>query len=100
MPNYNLEELSSEVDTVISRIMTSMPFGTRRDQYNQFIIFRQQIEELEDNIDMLEDRVKADYRAGKITRAEYRNTDRLLDSLEDRLDRAEDYLERIFRVDD
>lgn len=100
MPNYNLEEIISTVESWISQIRAARPFGTRQEQYQQFIAFRQGIDQLEDTIDLLEDRVRADYRAGTITREEYKRIDRILDSLDERLDRAEDLLERIFGMDD
>lgn len=49
---------------------------------------------------MEEDKVKADCRAGTITREEYKRIDSILDSLDDRLDRSENLLKRIFRMDD
>ncbi len=100
MPNYELDEIISAVETLISRIRTARPSGTRQEQYNQFITLIQEIDQLEDTIDMQEDKVKADYRAGTITREEYKRIDRILDSLDDRLDRSENLLKRIFRMDD
>lgn len=100
MPNYNLDEIISAVEALIGRIRTARPSGTRQEQYSQFIGYRQEIDRLEDRIDVTEDKVKDDYRAGIITRAEYKNIDRILDTLDERLDRAEDQLERIFGMDD
>lgn len=100
MPNYNLDEIISAVETLIGQIRTARPSGTRQEQYSQFIGYRQQIDQLEDKIDMTEDRVKDDYRTGIITRAEYKNIDRILDNLDDRLDRAEGQLEIIFGIED
>lgn len=100
MANYNFNEIISAVDALINRIRVTRPGGTRQEQYNQFLSLRLEIERLEDIIDLWEDQVKADYRAGEITRGEYKRVERILDSLDDRLDRAENLLKRIFSIDD
>lgn len=100
MGNYNLNELISAVDALVRRVRAARPVGTRQEQYNQFLALRMEIDQLEDTVDLWEDQVKADYRAGYITRGEYKNIDRILDSLDDRLDRAENLLKRMFRIDD
>lgn len=100
MANYNLNGVISAVETLVSRIRAARPMGTRQEQYRQFLSLRLEIDQLEDTIDLWEDQVRADYQAGTITRDEYKNIDRILDSLDDRLDRAENLLQRIFGIDD
>ncbi len=79
------------VEALISQIRTAMPFGTRQEQYIQYISYLKKIDQLEDTIDLMEDRVKADYRIGIISREEYKNINSILDSLDNRLDRAENF---------
>lgn len=96
MSNYDLNEIISSVENLVNLIRYTRPVGTRQEQYNQYLALLREIDQLEDVIDFWENQVKADYRIGKITREEYKNIDRILDSLDDRLDRAEDLLEKIF----
>lgn len=98
MSNYNLNEIISSVETLVNLIRNTPPAGTRQEQYNQYLSFLREIEQLEDAIDLLENQVEADYRIGRITWEEYRNIDRILDSLDDQLDRAEDILEINFGI--
>lgn len=100
MPDYQIDEIIAAVEALVSDIMGARLTGTRQEQYNQFLGLLQEIDQLENTIEMLEDRVKADYRVGTISREEYRNIDRILDGLDDRLDGAEDELKRIFGMED
>ncbi|WP_333650387.1 hypothetical protein [Lacrimispora sp.] len=94
--DYDLNEIILLVENLVNLIRYTRPAGTRQEQYNQYLALLREIDQLEDVIDFLESQVKSDYRIGKITREEYKNIDRILDSLDDRLDRAEDLLEKIF----
>lgn len=96
---YDFDALSAEVADLIKRVGTARPTGTAGERQRQFIELHQAIDRLDDKIDMLEDRVKADYLSGALTWEAYRNMDRRLDALGDRLDRAEDRLERVFRME-
>jgi len=96
---YGLDALSAEVAALISRVGAAKPTGTMNERQRQFVELHQAIDELDDKIDMAEDKVKADYLAGTLSWDEYWNMDRKLDALGDRLDRAENRLERIFRMD-
>lgn len=55
---------------------------------------------LENEIDAMDDRAKIDYRKGTLSRSDYRYIDGELDQLEDRLDHAEDAMERRLGYDD
>ena len=95
-----IDGLNLEVDELVKRVEATQPFGTRDEQRRQFFALDTEIDQLDDKIDLLEDRVKADYIAGTLTWQEYRRIERGLDALEDRLDRAEDLLEKRFGIDD
>ena len=61
---------------------------------------RQQCDEIERSLDVQEDVFEQQYRAGSLSRDDYRALERKLDALEDRLDNAEDRLERAFGIYD
>jgi len=94
--NYNLNDLSSAIENLANRIESTRPTGTRQQQRNQFLTLNREIDQLEVKIDRLEEQVKADYRAGRITWEESGNVNRILSSFGERLNHAEDLLERIF----
>jgi predicted nucleic acid-binding Zn-ribbon protein len=96
---YGLDALSAEVADLVSRVGVAKPTGTMNERQRQFIELHQAIDQLDEKIDMAEGKVNADYLSGTLTWDEYRNMDRKLDALGDRLDRAEDRLERVFRMD-
>lgn|GEM_PF-139377 len=98
--NYSLNDLKSDVEDLISRIEIIIPYGTCHEPRSHFYMFSREIDLLEAEIDMKENEIKTDYFAGRITRNEFRDIDRLLNSLENRLDHAERLLEQIFGTDD
>lgn len=98
--NYNVDELTSAVESLINRMGTARPVGTRQQQQNQFLLLKLEMDQLENKIGLLEDQVEGDYRARRITWEKYKNIDRILDSLDDRLDRAENILKRTFGIND
>jgi len=97
---YNLKDLIRVIENLERRIESITPAETRQEQYNQFLMFNREIDQLDDKIDLLMDQVEANHLAGKITREEYRNIEQILDSLDDRLDRAEDMLKYIFGMEE
>lgn len=96
----DLDALGLEVNGLASRVEAAKPTGTRDEQRKQFFSLSLELDQLDDKIDLLEDRVKADYTAGALTWEEYRTIERKLNAFEDILDHADDKLERIFRMDD
>ena len=91
----DIDAMRAEVDDLVKRIEAARPRGTREEQRRQYFALDMEIDKLDDLIDLLEDRVKADYVSGVLTWEEYRGIDRELDRLEERLDRAEDRLEKV-----
>lgn len=95
-----LDALGLEINELAGRVEAAKPTGTREEQQKQFFSLSMEIEQIDDKIDALEDRLHADYTSGTFTWEEYRTIERKLDALEDILDRADDLLERNFGMDD
>ena len=57
-------------------------------------------EDIEERLDLYEDRMEQKYRNEEISREEYRAEERKIEALEDRLDQAEDTLEAAYGIKD
>lgn len=76
------------------------PSGDRSADYQTFLDMQSQLDQLEHEMDAYEDEREADARAGSLSREDYLAIDHAIDVLDDRLDRAEDGLERTLGIDD
>lgn len=96
----DIDALRIEVNDLAKRVEATEPLGTRDERRKQYFALDMEIDKLDDKIDLLEDRVKADYIARILTWEEYRSIERELETFEERLDRADDILEKIFGIND
>lgn len=96
----DIDTLRIEVNDLVKRVESTRPVGTRDEQRKQYFALNMEIDKLDDKIDTLADRVKADYIAEILTWEEYRSIERKLEAFEERLDHADDILEKMFGIND
>ena len=65
-----------------------------------FFALKQEEKQIGDRLDLHEDELEFQYRAGSLAKGGYEALERELEQLEDRLDAAEDQLEHVFGMDD
>lgn len=94
-----LQELTAVVDDFVAEA-ASLTSGQGNADLEQFFAAKQNAAEIENELDFYEDELEAQVRSGALSGADYRSLERELESQEDRLDRAEDDLERFFGIDD
>lgn len=97
---YTMEELTEMVDAFVEKADAALPNGSVSESTEQFFALKQEEKQIDRCLDIHEDELEDLYRAGSITRDDYRLLERELEALEDRLDDAEDRLEYIFGIDD
>ncbi len=97
---YDLDSLQEKVEDIVKRVEAIQPTGTGEEIRGQFFALHQEIETVDNEIDLLDDKIGLDFMSGTLTWKEYIVLERKLDALEKRLDRAEDRLERTFHMDD
>lgn len=68
--------------------------------FNKFFTLKQQNDKIERAIDIHENEIESYVYSGALSRAEYKQRERALDELENRLDKAEDSLEYAFGIYD
>ena len=95
-----MEELSAKVDAFVERAGEAKADKTDQENLDTFFALKQEEQALDDELDLYEDELERQYRAGELTRDEYRAEERELELLEDKLDEAEDALEYVFGIDD
>ena len=97
---YTLEELTTMVDDFVSKAEAATPGNDEAQNLEQFFALKQEENQIDHALDRHENSLEDQYRAGSLTREEYREKERELEKLEDRLDDAEDRLEINFGIDD
>lgn len=95
-----MEELSAKVDAFVEKAGEAKADKTDQENLDTFFALKQEEQALDDELDLYEDELERQYRAGELTRDEYRAEERELELLEDKLDEAEDALEYVFGIDD
>lgn len=96
---YSLNELTSEVEKVMSIIKQVSPSADIKQRMNEYFEFERQIKTTEHNIELSEEQLENDYRMGTIDLNIYKRYEISLDRLEDQLDMVEDQLEFIYQMD-
>lgn len=96
---YSLNELTSEVEKVMSIIKQVSPSADIKQRMNEYFEFERQIKTTEHNIELSEEQLENDYRMGTIDLNTYKRYEISLDRLEDQLDMVEDQLEFIYQMD-
>lgn len=95
-----MEELSAKVDAFVEKAGDAKADKTDQENLDTFFALKQEEKAIDDELDLYEDELERQYRAGELTRDEYRAEERELELLEDKLDEAEDTLEYVFGIDD
>ena len=100
MQNDTVDKLTELVEEFVARAEASKPEGTEHEQMNQFLDLKREGNDIEERLDLYEDKLEQKYRNGEISREEYRAEERKIEALEDRLDGAEDTLEAAYGIKD
>lgn len=98
--SLDASSLASFIQDLAQRVGDSTPTGSVQDQQRQFYDFIGEIDLAEKDLEILEDNLEAQYKAGNLSRADYQARNLKLDALEDQLDACEDRLEYIFHMED
>ena len=97
--SYDLNSLTNATNEMVNKMNNAQPpndFNQRRDQ---FYALKQEVQQVENQIDITDDKAEMDYRAGGMSYEEYRNIELQLDALDSQLDHAKDNLEYRFGID-
>lgn len=97
---YTIEDLSSMVESFVTRANAAIPSGTASQDMEQFFAFKQEEKQIDDLLDQHEDELEYLYKKQFLTKEEYKRLERELDRLDDKLDAAKDQLELVFGIDD
>lgn len=97
---YTMEDLSSMVESFVTKANAAVPSGTMSQDMEQFFAFKQEKKQIDDLLDQHEDELEYLYKKQSLTRDEYKRLERELDRLDDKLDTAKDQLEFAFGIDD
>ncbi|MGH0677173.1 hypothetical protein ACQVPP_08190 [Bacillus luti] len=95
-----IQDFKNEVSSIIEKANNTKPVGTKEDDLNTYLAAKKEIDQLDDKIDLSDNQLEADYRAGTITVEQYQTQEREQDILEDQLEHAENALEARFGIDD
>ncbi|MED0872673.1 hypothetical protein [Bacillus mobilis] len=95
-----IQEFKNEVTAIVQKVDNIKPAGTKEDNLNTYLAAKKEIDQLDDKIDLSDNQLEADYRAGTITVEQYQTQEREQDILEDQLEQAENALEARFGIDD
>ncbi|EJQ50777.1 Uncharacterized protein BWINRASL_02960 [Bacillus mycoides] len=94
------QDFKNEVTSIIEKANNTKPVGAKEDNLNTYLATKKEIDQLDDKIDLFDDQLEADYRAGTITIEQYQMQEREQDILEDQLEQAENALEARFGIND
>lgn len=97
---YTLEELSAMVDDFVVSVGSATPNVNTSSNLDQFFSLKRDVDQIHHALENHENSLEDQYRAGIISREEYRALDKDIELLEDTLDSALDRLEIAFGIDD
>ena len=97
---YNLDELSALVDEFVVAVGSATPDINNSSNLDQFFSLKREGDQIEHALENYENSLEEQYRAGSITREDFKKLDRELEALEESLDSACDRLEIAFGIDD
>lgn len=95
-----IESLTKEVDEVIGKADSAVPSGNTDEKRTQFFQLKDELDAVDRRLDKFDDYIESLYKSGEIQYDDYRNKERTLEELEDKLDASEDKLEFNFGIDD
>lgn len=97
---YTLKELSTLVDEFIASVGSATPDVNNSGNLDQFFSLKREADQIDHALENYENSLEDQYRAGTISREEYKNLDREIEKLDELLDSALDRLEIAFGIDD
>lgn len=97
--SYTIEELTTMIEDFEQKTKNISSNNTDSDM-DQFLSLKKERKQLERLLDNYEDTLEKQYRSGSLSRDEYKDKNRELDALDDRLDDVEDRLEIAFNIVD
>ena len=100
MQNDTVDKLTELVEEYVARAEASKSEGTEQEQMDKFLNLKREGNDIEERLDLYEDRLEQKYRNEEISREEYRAEERKIEALEDRLDQTEDTLEAAYGIKD
>ena len=99
-PAYTMEELSEMVDEFTVSVGSATPDINNSGNLDQFFSLKREADQIDQALENHENSLEDQYRAGTISREEYRKLDKEIEKLEELLDSAKDRLEITFDIDD
>ena len=99
-PTYTMEELSEMVDEFTVSVGSATPDINNSGNLDQFFSLKREADQIDQALENHENSLEDQYRAGTISREEYRKLDKEIEKLEETLDSAKDRLEITFDIDD
>lgn len=94
------DSLKSAVEAAADKVNSTTPSGSASEQREQFYTLKNELDDIDHQLDLYDDNLENEYRSGSIDASAYRQQERDIDALEDILDTAEDRLEVLFGIDD
>ncbi|MGF9854783.1 hypothetical protein ABHN09_25000 [Bacillus paramobilis] len=95
-----IQDFKNEVTSIVEKANNTKPVGSKEENLNTYLTAKKEIDQLDDKVDLSDNQLEADYRAGTITIEQYKAQEREHDILEDQLGQAENALEARFGIDD
>lgn len=99
-PTYTMEELSEMVDEFTVSVGSATPDINNSGNLDQFFSLKREADQIDQALENHENSLEDQYRAGTISREEYRKLDKEIEKMEETLDSAKDRLEITFDIDD
>lgn len=97
--SYTIEELTAKAEDFMGRA-SDIVSAKDTPEMEQFFSLKKELSQLERELDIHEDEMENQYRSGALSRDAYREQERTLEALDDRLDETEDRLELKFGIMD
>lgn len=95
-----IESLTKAVDEVTAKTDSATPSGNTDEKTTQFFNLKDELDLIDQRLDSYEDYIESQYKQSNLSYDDYRNEERALKELEDKLDASEDKLERTFGIYD
>lgn len=94
------ETLKAAVDAAAEKAGSVTPAGSAAEQREQYYELKNELDDIDHQLDLYDDMLEDQYRGGTLDAAAYRQQEKDIDALEDILDTTEDRLEILFGIDD
>lgn len=98
--NADFASLSAAVQEMTAKADSAKPSGTAREQREQYYNLKKEMDDIDHQLDLYDDKLESQYRNGELSASEYRSQEKDIDKLEDALGASEDRLEILFGIDD